>query len=71
MAVDQLTKDEEDIRVLVRNVKEQERRASPTSRATILLTPTQKVMQGMLEIGNASDPTGPLPCVQLTSLAYL
>ena len=33
MAMDQLTKDAEDLHVLVRNLKEQERRVSPTSYA--------------------------------------
>ena len=45
LAVDQLTRDAEDMRVLVRNLKEQERRVSPTSHAPVLLMPTQKFMR--------------------------
>ena len=60
MAVDQLTRDAEDMRGLVRSLKEQERRVSPTSHAPVLLMPTQKFMRAMLEmIENAFDPTGP------------
>ena len=39
--MDQLTRDAEDMHVLERNLKEQERRFSPTS----LLMPTQKFMR--------------------------
>ena len=55
----QLTKDAGNRRILVRNRKEQERRAGPTSHATVLLMPTQKFMCSMLEIENVFDPTGP------------
>ena len=57
MAVDQLTRDAEDMRVLVRNLKEQERRVSPTSHAPVLRMPTQKFMRTMPEIEDALDPT--------------
>ena len=44
--------------VLVRNLKGQERRVSPTSHATVLLMPTQKVMSTILENENVFDPIG-------------
>ena len=59
MAVDQLTKNAGDMSVLVRNLKEQERRVSPTAHAPVLLMPTQKFMHAMLEIENAFEPSGP------------
>ena len=59
MAVDQLTRDAEDMRVLVRNLKEQERRVSPTSHAPVLLMPAQKFMRAILAIENAFAPTMP------------
>ena len=43
LAVDQLTRDAEDMRVLVRNLKEQERRVSPTSHAPVLLMPYPEI----------------------------
>ena len=68
MAVDHLTKEAGDMRVLLRqrNLKEQERSVSPTAHATILLMRTQKFMRAMLEIENASNLSGHLPCVQLS-----
>ena len=59
MAVDQLTKDAGDMRVLVRNLKEQERRISPTAHAPVLFMPTKKFMRTTLEIENAFEPAGP------------
>ena len=59
LAVDQLTRDAEDMRVLVRNLKEQERRVSPTSHAPVLLMPSQKFLREVMEMENAFAPTGP------------
>ena len=47
------------MRVLVRNLEEQEPRVSLTSHNPILLMPTQKFMRTMLEIENAFAPTRP------------
>ena len=44
--------------VLVRNLKGQERRVSPTSYATVLLMLTQKVMSTSPENENEFDPIG-------------
>ena len=45
------------MRVLVRNLKEQERRVSPTSHAPILLMPSQKFLREVLEMENAFAPS--------------
>ena len=47
------------MRVLVRDLKEQERRVSLTAHAPVLLMRTQKFMCAMLEIENEFEPTRP------------
>ena len=69
--VDQLTKDARDMSVLVRNLKEQEHSVSLTAHAPVLLMPTLKFMRAMLEIEKRLDLLGHLPCVQLSSFAFL
>ena len=58
-AVRELTDGVDDMRVLVRNLKEMERRVSPTSHAAVLLMPTQKFIRQLMDtIDTACEPTG-------------
>ena len=46
------------VRVLVRNLKEMERRFSPTSHAAVLLMPTQKSIRQLMDtLDTACEPT--------------
>ena len=62
-AVRELAAGIDDMRVLVRNLKEMERRVSPTSHAAVLLMPTQKFICQLLDTQHhtldlACEPTG-------------
>ena len=59
-AVRELTDEVYDMHcVLARNLKEMERRVSPTaSHATVLLFPTQKLIRQLLDTPDACEPTG-------------
>ena len=48
------------MRVLARNLKDMERRVSPTSHATILLMHTQEFIRQLLNTPKAVEPTGAL-----------
>ena len=60
------------MRVLARNLKDMERRVSPTSHATILLMHTQEFIRQLLNTPKAVEPTGALTiCVLLSSNAFV
>ena len=57
-SVRELTDGVDDMRVLVRNMREMECRVSPTSHAAVLLMPTQKFIRQLLDtLDNACEPT--------------